>query len=205
MLRSLLMPTAVLASALSLGCHDQPTPSEPRTSGSPSFRTDNNPDGPGAFIFRGDGTFGFADIIPNTEFSYMFGPTLEEFAKQCAGEEFFAGPFTDQRVLRPDESIHDLFRAKDLPLAAWNNFTHPRDFCTVPLFALGTAQIISRDNDLTFSGHRSDAFGFIIHGTVTALESGQRYHVWQRLRATVLKTGEIRIFTEEFRFFLAGQ
>jgi hypothetical protein len=163
-----------------------------------------NPEGPGAVVLRFDGTFGFADIIPNTEFSYMFGPTLEEFAKQCANEEFFAGPFDDQQVLRPDESINNLFRAKDLPLAAWNTNTHPRDFCSVPPFALGTAQMISTDNDFTFSGRRTDAFGFRIHGTATALEGGQRYHLWQRLHFTVLKDRNIVVATEEFRFFPAG-
>jgi hypothetical protein len=205
MRRSLSLLTAVFASALVLGCGEQPAPSEPSAPPQPSFRTTNNPDGPGAFVFRFDGGFGFADAIPNTEFSYLMGLTLEDLAHQCADEEFSLGSFSDQQVLRPDESIHDLFRAKDLPLLAWNGGTLPFEFCSVPPFAIGTAQMISTDNDVTFSGQRTDAFGFRIHGTATALEGGQRYHLWQRLHGTVLKTGEVRIFIEEFRFFLAGQ
>lgn len=204
MLRSFLMPASVLVGILALGCNDQPLPSDLGTPLSPSFRTENNPDGPGAFVGRGEGGFFFADIIPNTEFSYLMAITLEEFAKLCANEEFLASPFSDQQVLRPDESIHDLFRAKHLPLAAWNTGTHPRDFCSVPPFAVGTAQMIRRDTDLSFSANRADAFGFIIHGTARALEGGQLYHLWQRLRGTALKTGELHVFSEEFRFFPAG-
>jgi hypothetical protein len=204
MLRFPALALAVFASAFIQGCGEESPPSAPRTIPLPSFRTENNAEGPGAFVFRFDGTFGFADLVPNTEFSYMFGPTLEEFAKQCANEEFLAGPFDDQQVLRPDESIHDVFRARDLPLAAWNTNTHPRDFCSVPPFALGTAQILSTDNDLTFSEHRTDAFGFRIHGTVTALEGGQRYRLWQKLHFTVLKTGEIIVASEEWKFFPVG-
>jgi hypothetical protein len=51
--RSLLLPTAALAGALALGCADQPTPSEPAELSQPSFRTEQNPEGPGALVLRG--------------------------------------------------------------------------------------------------------------------------------------------------------
>jgi hypothetical protein len=48
-----LLPAAALTGALALGCADQPTPSEPADASQPSFRTEQNPQGPGAFIIRG--------------------------------------------------------------------------------------------------------------------------------------------------------
>jgi hypothetical protein len=205
MARSPLFPMAVLASTLVLGCDEQPAPSEPGTTLPPSFRTAENPDGPGAVVVRVDGLgIGFADVIPNTEFSYFIGFTLEELAEACAQEEFPGpppGPAFEQVVLRPDESIQHLFRAIRAPLLAWNV---PGGACGAPPFAVGTAQFISTDNDLTFSGRRTDAFGFRIHGTVTALEGGQRYRLWQTFHVTALKTGEIRVDREEFKFFPVG-
>jgi hypothetical protein len=206
MRRLSLFPTAVLASALLVGCDEQPGPSEAATTPR-SFSTAENPDGPGAVVVRVEGLgIGFADRIPGTEFSYFIGFTLEEFAAACAQEEFPGPPpgdAFDQVVLRPDESIQHLFRAIRAPLLAWNVGTV--DFCSAPPFAVGTAQFISTDNDLTFSQRRTDAFGFRIHGTVTALVGGQRYRLWQRLHVTALKTGEIVVSTEEFKFFPIGQ
>jgi hypothetical protein len=209
MLRIPFLSPAVLAGTLLLGCDDAPTPSEPRTTQrGTSFRTASNPNGPGAVVVRVEGLgIGFADRIPNTEFSYFIGFTLEEFAEACAQEEFPGPPpgsVFEQVVLRPDGSIQHLFRAIRAPLLAWN-VDLPTGFCSAPPFAVGTAQFIATDNDLTFSQRRTDAFGFVIHGTATALEGGQRYRLWQRLHVTALKTGEIVVATEEFKFFPIGQ
>jgi|SRR6185437_8629836 len=176
MLRLCLFPAAVLASALMVGCSEQPVPSEPGDASWPSFRTTNSPDGPGAVVFRSEGGgIGFADIIPNTEFSYSIGMTLEELAEACAQPEFPPpppGPTFEQVVLRPGESIKRLFRAIGAPLLAWNLGVSPGEFCSVLPFAVGTAQFILTDNDLLFSGERANAVGFRIHGTATALEGG---------------------------------
>jgi hypothetical protein len=195
----------MLASALLLGCDERSAPSEPDLT-RPSFRTANNPDGPGALVVRVEGLgIGFADRIPDTEFSYFIGFTLEEFAEACAQEEFPGPPpgsVFEQFVLRPDESIQHLFRAIRAPLLAWNVGTV--DFCSAPPFAVGTAQFILTDNDLIFSGRRANSFGFRVHGTATALAGGQRYRLWQKLHGTVLRNGEIRVFSEEWKFFPVG-
>jgi hypothetical protein len=80
--------------------------------------------------------------LPNARAAALF-EAMEEFAKMCAGEEFFAGPFSDQQVLRPDESIHDLFRG---------NIHRLRHGRRAPILAISVASRRSRSAPPNSSG-----------------------------------------------------
>jgi hypothetical protein len=70
-----LLPTAVLAGAFALGCTDQPTPSEPADASRPSFRTEQNPEGPGAQVTRSSFQFIFIND-PDRDYSLTIGTPI---------------------------------------------------------------------------------------------------------------------------------
>jgi hypothetical protein len=182
----------MLAGVLVLSCGERPTPAEP---GPPSFRTSNNPDGPGAIVTRSDELVGFANCDAEADICYLMGSSLEYLIRQCEEGLPPEDPATRLIVVRPDGSVHLLFRAKDAHLLVWDA---PADFCADQPFAIGTGQLIVVEN----SG--VNRFGFRLHGTVSALADGQRYHLFNMLHLIVPPDGEARITSFQFRFTPIG-
>jgi hypothetical protein len=201
MLRSLLIPAVMLASALLLGCGERPAPSEPGLT-PPSFRTADNPDGPGALVvhLREHGA-GFANCDVEADVCYFLGFSVAELAQVCAEGLEPSGKGLRIEHLRPDGSLHVLDRAKDEPLLVWDA---PADFCADQPIAIGTGQFTGRDTDFFFSGNRTDSFGFRVQGTVSALADGQRYRLTNTLHATALRDGEVKVDNYEFTFTPIG-
>jgi hypothetical protein len=204
----------VLISALLLGCGERSVPSEPGPT-PPSFRTTNSPDGPGAFVLRfRDVPVAFANSDLEEGVSYLLGSTLEELAQACA-EGFINPPPTSPgsflvEHFRPDDSQRFLLRVQEAPLLVWDDPT--ADICDeasgtlldLP-FAIGTGQLTVRDNDRFFSGNRANSFGFRVHGTVTDVTDGQRYHLTNTLHVTALKDGDVKVDNYEFTFGPIGR
>jgi hypothetical protein len=198
--RALLLPTAALAGALALGCADQPTPSEPAELSQPSFRTEQNPEGPGALVLRGQqGAFlTFSD--PDPGLTAIIGWTFAELEQFCATGEF---PFRLEEliVLRPHGTEElpdqkDLLHGARLPLLVWEAtipFIDPiAELCgeLLPLPHLtGTGNITVTDNDRFTTGNRGNAGHQTIHGQVTS-ETGERFNFSSQFHAVLTKSGK---------------
>src|SRR5687768_10674695 len=102
MRRSILTPAAALVAAVTLSCGEQPGPLDSPDTSPPSFRTEQNPEGPGAFaIHVPEGFFGTFDDDPAPGLTTVVGITFAELVQFCATGEF---PTILDRLLvfRPD-------------------------------------------------------------------------------------------------------
>jgi len=191
MQRSLMLPTAALASALALGCADQPTPSEPADPLRASFRTEQNPEGRGAFIIRGEQGAVFV-VDPGSNLSALIGWTFAELGQVCAGgdfptrlEEFF--------VVRPHSTpeladLHYVLRGTRLPLLVWE--TASFDLCGELLLLphlTGIGNYKRTDNDLFTTGTRGNAGHEGVQGQVTS-EAGERFKFSEQFHGVINKT-----------------
>ena len=203
--RLLLLSTSVLAGALVLGCNDQSIPSEPSTSPAPSFRTEQNPDGPGAFVVHfEEGALGFVDDDPAPGLTILIGWTLEELNLFCTIEEITRGSLKVKLVFRPDGSIIQQVHGANIPLLVWESDTG--DICALrqePHYT-GTGQVSATDNDLLTSGNRTNAAHVGIHGRVTS-ETGERFQLLGQWHAKILRGTTEQVDRSDFRLVPLGQ
>ena len=167
---SLLLPTAVLAGALALGCGDQQAPTAPAA----------DPPAPSLSVDRSTGPF-FSLGFGNEQFSVIIGSTFENWIAFCTTGEQTWDEWTILTVTRPDGSQKNVFKGEDQHLLVWAN---PADICTESPDYTGTARMVAEDSDVDLRGHGADASGFTVTGTVTDA-SGQRYHFVAAFRLTV--------------------
>jgi hypothetical protein len=206
-MRPLLLFAATLAGALTLGCEDQPTPGEP-TRTLPSFRTGQNPEGPGAFVIRGP-EFGFFTSdpaeagFPPPNLTLHIGSPFEDLLDLCATGEPTLTPIERLLVFRPNGTpelpdLQTIVHGAKLTLLVWETaipFIDPfAELCNLALnvpHLEGTGQFMATDNDVFVTGKRADAFHTGIHGQVTS-ETGQRFRVTDQFHGQVLPSGEFR-------------
>ncbi|HZA92428.1 MAG TPA: hypothetical protein VE420_07355 [Gemmatimonadales bacterium] len=203
MSRSLTVLTSAFASALVLGCNDRPTPSEPVDQ--PSFRTEQNPDGSGAFVVHfEEGAFGFVDDDPAPGLSILIGWTLEELNLFCTTEEITRGSLKVKLVLRPDGSLIEQVHGAHIPLLVWESDTG--DICALrqePHYT-GTGQVSTTDNDRFTSGNRTNSAHVGIHGQVTS-ETGDRFQLLGQWHAKILRGSTEQVDRSDFRLIPIGR
>jgi hypothetical protein len=194
MRHSLLTPAAAVVAALALGCGEQPSPAEPADASHASFRTEQNPDGPGAFATHvPEGFF----IAGDANLSAVVGISFADLVQLCAGElPFPPDGFLDRfLVFRPDGSIKSWVKGRSVPIVVWQTSAFD-DICAEGLLAFphleGTGQFHDKDNDLLGSGNRGNAFGPHFVGQVTS-EAGDRFHFLGQFHVVVLRSGEVRV------------
>jgi hypothetical protein len=199
MRRSLLFSTVALAGALALGCADQPTPSAPSDGSRPSFRTEQSPEGPGAFVVITPEAFGgISEDLDGPPLTATFGATFDELVEFCeTGEQ---PPLTLRRLFlfRPDGSIMSTIGGAQLPLLVWQlplPAGEEGGVCSEAFLAgshlEGTGHFIQHDNDVTTTGNRANAAGFQISGQVSS-EAGERFLFSGEFHVVILRSGEIR-------------
>lgn len=194
MFRLLTPKIALVCGALGLACNDDPT--SPQPSAEPTFRTANNPNGPGAFVIRFETTIGVEFVDPESDLTVIAGATLDQLAALCVGGDFTFEPATEQLVFRPDGSIHQLLKAKNVTLLLFDvAFV---DFCAVAPFAVGRGNFTGTDNDLTVSRNRTNSFGFRLRGWV-AEDSGERHRVLAKFHALITRSGAFREITSQIK------
>ena len=199
MRRSLQFSTVALAGVLALGCADQPTPSEPADGSPLSFRTQQNPEGPGAFVVILPESFGgISGDLSGAPLTATFGATFSELLAFCETGEL---PPLDLRRLflfRPDGSIMSTIGGARLPLLIWRTAVPASEeggvcnegFLQLPHLS-GTGHFGQHDNDVTTTGNRANAAGFQINGQVIS-EAGERFLFSGEFHVVILRSGEIR-------------
>jgi hypothetical protein len=189
---------AVLAGAFALGCADQPKPSEPADVSQPSFRTERNPEGPGALVLRSQ--FGAVLTLsdPDPGLTALIGWTSAELEQFCAGGEF-PNRLTEFDVIRPHSTeeltdLHLRWHGTRVPLLVWETtipFIDPgAELCGTLLLLprlTGTGNVTHTDNDLFTTGRRGNAGHETIQGQVTS-ESGERFKFSERFHGVINKS-----------------
>jgi hypothetical protein len=174
---------------LGSACNDQGSPTEIAEPPRPNLRTSQNPEGPGSLVIRGEGALAFIFPDPANGLTLTAGFTLETLAAFCAREPFVGQPSTFQGVLRPDGTVTDLTKAKNVTLLV---FVGNQDICALPPFAVGRGSFLNHDNDLFVSGNRTNSFGFRVVGQVTDV-NGDRHQVSGSFHGVIDRGGELRI------------
>ena len=199
MRRSLKFSTVALAGVLALGCADQSTPSEPADGSRPSFRPEQNPEGPGAFVVIVPEAFGgISGDLSGPPLTATFGATFAELLEFCDSGEL---PSLDLRRLilfRPDGSIMSTIGGARLPLLVWQTALPAGEeggVCNEAFLQLphleGTGHFSQHDNDVTTTGNRANAGGFQINGQVSSA-AGARFLFSGEFHIVILRSGEIR-------------
>jgi len=202
--RCFTLPVAALGAALVLSCNDQPAPSEPRTIDSPSFRTEQNPTGPGAFVIHfEEGAVLFVDDDPAPGLTILLGWTLEELDLFCTTGDITIGAIKEVLVFRPDDSIVRQFHTKQVPLLIWESSSG--DICALRQEShfTGTGHVNATDNDLETSGNRTNAAHNGFEGQVTS-ETGERFRLVGQWHAKIQKGSTEQVDRSEFRLIPVG-
>lgn len=195
--------------ALVFACVDNPTPADPAGPSVPSFRTGQNPDGPGAFVVNVPEAFFVAiDPDPAPGLTVIMGATLGELLEFCATGE---PPFPARRhlVFRPDSSVMTTVRGTQLPLLVWETaIPVPPEICDAAFLETphleGIGQFSQHDNDLFTTGNRANAAGLQIRGHVSS-EDGERFLFSGKFHIVLLRNGEQRGGTFDLQLKPIGQ
>jgi hypothetical protein len=199
--RSLLNPSVALVSVLALGCSDQPMPSESSTNiPPPSFRTVQNPEGPGAAVFRFNDLFFTVIVDFERGLTTVLGATPDEHLAACQSG-LIPEQASFQQILRPgaDSVVKLSIKGAEMGVTVWQatSFDICGELASVPFLAGGTARVRLEDNDAFGSRTRGNAFGVRAHGTVTSFTTGEELDLLVRYQALLLQTGEFRESSSE--------
>ncbi len=175
---------------------DTPTSpaSRPAAKAVPTFRTAENPDGPGAFVIRFEDIIGFAFTPDDPSLTVLTGLTLEQVDAMCSGGEVTVEPASVQVVSGPNGS-RVVFKARDFTVLVFEGFF---TFCDVPPFAVGEGNYTetggaSFPNGTSYAQHTLQAR--------VVEPNGEPHHllIKQYLQLHP-KTGEFRVLVDEFKF-----
>lgn len=154
---TLLLPTALLSGALSLGCADSQSPSvAPANPATAALRVE-----------RGTQPFGFA--FADDRYILFLGLTVEDLTGiLCTGAEFDVDEVEELTVVRPSDGSLKALQRGEVNVAVAELSTLD-DFCDRPLDVVltGTATVLYTDSDVFVSGNRADASQIQVIGTVT--------------------------------------
>jgi hypothetical protein len=179
--RPFILPAAVLASALVLGCGDQLDPSEPAKQSPPSFRAE---------VIRFPFDF-VSTTDPNVGLSLTIGiasPLADHPDCGGTGPVITDGKRVVQLVFTAAGSVHQFVRATKATIVLYESTAF--DFCdwtTAPVFARGRANLTFNILDKT-----RDVVGLKIQGIVE-LTSGGRAHVLNTAQVHVEEDGTVTV------------
>jgi hypothetical protein len=200
MRHALLLPAAVLAGALGIGCSDQ------------SGVTNPDPGG----INRYDGTLSDATEILRFEAPVVYfqgqddpplaaiiGVSFEEFPDFCAGAE--PQEVADWLIVtHPSKqggtSAHVQVKDNELPVLVWPvDVGTGVDLCDLQPF-VGTVHFTYNDNEGEFfeTAPGANAFFQKFVGTVTDQATGQRYHVAGQIQTIIFQDGTVKTLPVPF-------
>jgi hypothetical protein len=180
MTRTCSISTALLAGLLALGCNERPDVAGPAVP-QPAHTVSRFTDFVGDFV-----------IDEEQQLSALVGRSYETLVSVCTTGEDDPDTGLVQVVERPDGSINILTRATDVNVVLWTTVLPPDDcglFLTTAPFATGTVRFISRVQERTEDGSFNLIGTYV--GTVTSLETGQRYHFLFTAHIRVTPSGQV--------------
>jgi hypothetical protein len=179
-----------------LACNNDPTIPAPAEPG-PTYRTAQNPEGPGALVIRFQDIMGFLFAFEDPALTILTGLTLDQLDVLCSGGEPVFEPADVQLVFLPNENAsHEVFKARNFSVLVFEGFF--ADFCAVPPFAVGEGDFTSTDG-----GPFTSRIAFIESSLRARVfeESGEQHHLLIRLHFLFDRlTGETRKSSEDIEF-----
>jgi hypothetical protein len=176
---------------------DTPTSpaSRPAAKPVPTFRTAENPDGPGAFVIRFEDIIGFAFVPDDGSITVLTGLTLEQVDVMCSGVFPTFEPASVQ-VLSSPKLSRVVFKARDFTVLVFEGFF---TFCDVPPFAVGEGNY-TETGGTTFNGSAISYVQSTFRARVVE-PNGEPHHLLIRQHLQFHpKTGEFRVLADEFKF-----
>lgn len=181
------LPTAALASALLLGCSDQPGVTDPAPP-APSLDAE---------ITQTEQPFLFSIASADPDFTVIIGLSFEELPAFCAGAapEDLVSTVTVTHSTRDGGTVeHVRITDKELSAIVWPEDVGPEgDACALQGVqpAVGTVQVTLNDNEGQFFETAPGANAFVVRvvGTLTNPETGQRYQLQATIQIVVLPDG----------------
>lgn len=186
----------VLLSLAALACeHPDASPTD-----LPQFNFTNGPDElPN--VIRGQFAFAVGILDPATGLRVIAGlPTVpaSHISCQALGPQFTG---TDDFQLQDEQFVGSeplmyLSQTAEVNLHVYQASTF-MGFCRSTIYAQGTGRLLSTDNDFTFSGSRTNAFGFHMTGAVTVAGTGETAQLNAFVRFQIGQTGALQILTRK--------
>ena len=173
----------------------------------PSLRTEQNPDGPGAFVARFVSGEFFWILADGVNTSYI-GYTAEELATACTSEQL-AGLVEVHRVDRPNGGFSETNKAKEIGVAVWALADPTKVFeenvCLIledPLVASGTGRYLATFKE----GGPGLLFASVLRatGTLADAQTGAPLHYVAGFRFVVLKDGTEKLLNNFIRLTPIG-
>ena len=192
MLRSFLLPMAALASASVLACADHANLTDPARDAMPPFAGE-------VTRFEQPVVFFFGLGAGDESVAALFGVGLEEFPAVCAGaapQELADWMVVTHPTQQRGTSAHVQIKAKELSALVWPVDIGPGgDICDLPTQPfVGSVHFTFNDNEGEFfeTAPGANAFSQRFVGTVTDLETGQRYHLQGAIHLVILPDGTVK-------------
>lgn len=168
-------PLLALIVALALPACEPSSPVAP-VDGQPQLTYMNGPDElPNVIRFGAEYTINIVDL--NTDLRAFAGlpddPSSHILCQQfgfTGTETFETSPIQDAGQLQ--EVIHRIANDGEANLHVYRLSTF-NGFCRTPVLARGVGRLMAADNDLTFSGTRTNTWGWHMTGPVTILATGE--------------------------------
>ena len=198
--RFLLIPTGVLASALTLGCGDRPGVTDPATSAGSSLE---------AAVTKSPTPFPVAVIDMPQGLTAVFGVALQDAPAVCAGAE----PQELSTVLiasHPTSGGQTVDKVtatnKDQSAIVWAvtpASDSQEDICNaiqgVQPLAVGTVHSVYTESEFfTGASPHLDSNGFRAEGTVTSPATGQRFQLQAAFQLLIAPDGTVKAPVEGF-------
>jgi hypothetical protein len=192
MRHSLLLPAAVLAAALGIGCGEQSGVTNPDPVGSHPYNgTLSNT----TEIQRFEDFLVISQAQADPPLVALVGVGLEEFPDFCAGaapQELSNFLIITHPSKQGGTSAHVQIKNNELSALVWQvDVGTGADICQLEPLAVGTVKVMLNDNEGEFfeTAPGANAFFYQFVGTVTDQETGQRYHLKGKFQIVVLPDG----------------
>jgi hypothetical protein len=186
--RSFLLPTAALAGALVLGCHDATGPGRQQTTPPSSF-------GPSAAVERIEAGFFWPQRDDARTLGVLVGGSEAEWAAFCQGASGTAPLVWNELVVATPSgrlNLQDKGDAVPVTVYVYPGGDDPCLLVGAEVIAVGTMRLVATDNNITEEGPGAHSAGLHGTGVVTDPETGQQYRIQIVRRDVVLPNGEAK-------------
>ena len=187
----------MLCSGLTMSCERQSASFEP-TDTSPLPISKLVPSNRAALVTRGPTTFSLGTV--DVEHGLTASVATEPFVLNC-GPAAPSGQADLFQVVTPNGVEHSRLLGRNLSVAIW---LEPfADTCSLP-FAVGRASATLVSKDLANVGRGATVLSWHVRGSVSAIESGERYQLVITIHQVLTPDGTLRADRGEIKLIPVG-